>query len=286
MSRRQAIIGGQGDGLKCLLCFALAVVCTAAVAALCHLWRLQTPAQLHNGTQQSRSCPKGRPGRGEGTFVVLAALEGTSAFDSLCSSICARAPWQPVFKSIPFGHPLYIHRIDAGAILAMHCSLAGCSSPIARHPFLSARAASSALHRPSYGCAQQIAASAASAPQRYLRRQHRTWCRQRRSRRTAGSHTSYRRAAASCCSCARAAAAAAGCEDASSWRCQCHDASTAAAVACRGACAGGWCQQRGSIPVAVAVGFRRQRRGELRRVLTGRTSAVAVTRPGIVLTRT
>ena len=69
MSGRQAITGGQGDGLKCLLCFALANVCTAAVTASCHLWRLQTtPAQLHNGTQQSRSSPKGRPGRGEGTL--------------------------------------------------------------------------------------------------------------------------------------------------------------------------------------------------------------------------
>jgi hypothetical protein len=69
MSRRQAIIGGQGDGLKCLLCFALADICTAALTASSHFRRLQTPAQLHNGTQQSSGFPKGCPDRGEETLA-------------------------------------------------------------------------------------------------------------------------------------------------------------------------------------------------------------------------
>jgi hypothetical protein len=103
MSRRQAIIGGQGHSLKCLLCRALAVVCTAAVAALCRLRRLRTPAQLHNGTQQGRSCPEGRPGRGEGTCWLVALFGGHFSVRLATHAAYSHAhhAWQLVINNVP-----------------------------------------------------------------------------------------------------------------------------------------------------------------------------------------
>jgi hypothetical protein len=50
MKSRPTLNGGQRNSRKCL-CFALAIICTAAITASSRLWRLQTPAQVQDGSR-------------------------------------------------------------------------------------------------------------------------------------------------------------------------------------------------------------------------------------------
>ena len=243
MRSRQAIISGQGHGLKCLL---------RASPSLSILQLLSKPLPLfcggcrrqHNCTMaRSRAAAARRAARAEvrtetcvlaGGFNWRALSKFNLLYVQRMRSHTMTACQVLVIENIStilLRHPFF-QRNDAGAMTAMQCTLAGCSCPIARE-LISTCAASSTLHRPPHGFAQQCAASAAVQQQ-----QCRCWRRRRRICRTACSHTSCGRAAAPCDCCARAAATAAVCGGASSWRRHCHKCSAAAAAACQGACAG------------------------------------------------